>query len=251
VSRRQFRRVIRLERRSLSYIHRQQEARQLHKEFELSPDDLTCLRAFAFRIAAAVCLFTLYGDPNIDEPLTEAWRRCLESEAWTSCGERHGHLREYIIGTYPADVHPTNEDLECGQDLFDDQGLVFVSDYFAKYLMPELPGADQIEKLNAILARASPWLLWFTQMDYHGYCLGLQLPDLSSVSRIDRLRYLTHRLPTGPFQCRLLPDGIEDPTHKLLSRWRIDFTHLTRRERERTIRIYKAIGVSLAGNQGD
>lgn len=248
MNRRQFRRLDRLEQWSVSHFQRKQKARE-EQQKTITPDQVTWTRVSAFRMATAVCLLTLYGDPKIDEPLTAAWQRCIESKAWISSCERYGHLREYIIGTYPEHIHPTKEDLERGQDPFDDRGLRFVSDYIAKYLMPDLVGADQTEKLNAVLARTPPWLLWFTHMDVHGHFLGLQLPDCASISRVDRERYCFSPLPTGPFQCRLLPDGIEDPCHKILSGRRIDLTHLTRRERERTIRIYKALGVSFAGNQ--
>ena len=52
--------------------------------------------------------------------------------------------------------------------------------------MPKLPGADEAEKLDAILERAPPWLLWFTHSDVSASILGLKLPDLSSVNRFER-----------------------------------------------------------------
>jgi hypothetical protein len=239
----------RLEQWSAPYIQRKQKAPE-EQQKRITPDQITSARWRALRMATAACLLTLYGDPKIDEPLIAAWRRCIESEAWTSCGQRYKSLREYIIGTHP-DVHPTNESLERMQDPFDDRGLPFVSDYGAMYVMPNLPGADLIKKLNAVLARTPPWLLWFTHMDLHGAFLRQQLPDVSSMSRVDRRRYSLSPLPAGPFQCRLLPEGIEDRTYKMLFGSRIDVTHLTRRERERAIRIDNAIEVSLAGNQDE
>jgi hypothetical protein len=78
-------------------------------------------------------------------------------------------------------------------------------------------------------------------LDLHGAFLRLQLPDVSSMSRVDRERYSLSHLPTGPFQCRMLLEGIEDQFHKTLSGRRIDVTYLTRRERARIIRIDNAI----------
>jgi hypothetical protein len=195
----------RLEQWSAPYIQRKQKARE-EQQKRITPDQITSARWSALRMATAVCLLTLYGDPKIDEPLTAAWRRCIESEAWTSCGQRYKSLREYVIGTHP-DVHPTNEYLERMKDPFDDLGLPLVSDYGAMYVMPNLPGADLFKKLNAVLARTPLWLLWFTHMDRHGALLRLQLPDLSGMSRVDRERYSLSPLPTGPFSMQPVARG--------------------------------------------
>ena len=64
--------------------------------------------------------------------------------------------------------------------LFDRLGLMYIATYFRAYFIPDLPGADETEKLNAIFEKAPLWLLWFTHCDVYGRILGLKLPDFAS-----------------------------------------------------------------------
>ena len=121
---------------------------------------------------ANLALLILYGDPKIGEPLTCAWQRCLESKAWKECREKHPDY----IGTYGRDE----------EGPFTSWGAQCIAQYFRKYILPELPGADETEKLNAVFAKAPAWLLWFTHAEWPILGLGLKLPDLSSMSRFAR-----------------------------------------------------------------
>ena len=53
---------------------------------------------------------------------------------------------------------------------------MYIATYFRAYFIPDLPGADETEKLNAIFEKAPLWLLWFTHCDVYGRILGLKLP---------------------------------------------------------------------------
>jgi hypothetical protein len=143
----------------------------------------------------------LYGDPKVGEPLTCAWQRCLESNVWKVCREKH----------------PQTVELGHAKDSpFDDQGARSIAQYFREYILPELPGADERAKLNAVLAKAPPWLLWFTHAEFPVLLLGLKLPDLSSMSRFARRNGFGYHLPDGAFERRWLPDGVEDDRLGLL-----------------------------------
>jgi hypothetical protein len=117
-----------------------------------------------------------------------------------------------------------------------------IMQYFRKNFMPELPGADEKEKLDAIFETAPPWLLWFTHGDVHAHFLGLKLPDLSSVSRFARGKFVPHALPHGPFECHPLPDGVYDEFAVSMRKMRKEaedkLMDMTPRERKRTLRIH-------------
>jgi hypothetical protein len=131
----------------------------------------------------------LDGDPKIGEPLTCAWQRCRESPAWKACREKHPDIDK----SFP----------------YGEQGTRCIAQYFREYILPGLPGADETEKLNAVLAKAPPWLLWFTHAELPVLFLGLKLPDLPSMSRFERPRSSAY-LPREAFELRRLPDGVED-----------------------------------------
>ena len=70
-------------------------------------------------------------------------------------------------------------------------------------IISEYSGADEKQKLEAALASAPPWLLWFTFADYSAKLLNLKIPDLSEVTRF--MRSKTHfdiwwGLPTDAFE---------------------------------------------------
>jgi len=158
-----FRQVARLEKRALFYI----EQKRRYEEEERASH-----RERYFVKIANLALLILYGDPKIGEPLTCAWQRCLESRAWKECREKHADR----FGRSGGEVDGP----------FDDRGAQSIAQYFHEYILPDLPGADDIEKLNSVFAKAPAWLLWFAYAESSILCLGLKLPDLSSMSRFAR-----------------------------------------------------------------
>jgi hypothetical protein len=189
MSRVRFRQVARLEKRALPYIERK---RRYAEEREASG------REGAFVIAANLALLLLHGDPKIGEPLTCAWQRCVKSKEWKASREKHPDY----IGTYGRDE----------EGPFTDWAAKHIAQYFRKYFLPALLGADETEKLNAIFTGAPAWLLWFTHAEAPILRLGLKLPDLSSISRFARPDRLGC-LPDGAFEWRRLPDGCRRPNH--------------------------------------
>jgi hypothetical protein len=162
MSRVRFRQVARLEKRALFYI--EQKRRYEEEERVRSVSD----RERYFVKIANLALLILYGDPKVSEPLTCAWQRCLESKAWKACRERHADINEEVP--------------------FYEEGARSIARYFREYILPDLPGADETEKLNGVLVKAPAWLLWFTNAELTVLILGLKLPDLSSMSRFARPR---------------------------------------------------------------
>jgi hypothetical protein len=156
------------------------------------------VRNTAFIHTANLSALILYGNPKIDEPLSFAWRRCLESAEWQTRREKFGGWDEYGRDT-------------CG-DPFVSFGAARIAEYFRKYFLPRLPGTDEVEKFSLIFKQAPAWLLWFTYGDANAQILGIELPNLSTVNRFvrDPQNFLRDKLPTGPFECRLRADGSED-----------------------------------------
>ena len=79
-------------------------------------------------------------------------------------------------------------------------------------LLSALPGADEKDKLNRVFKSAPPWLIWFTFADYTAKLLDLNLPDLSTVTGLERSKDIFHRwwgLPESAFECRPWPDGTD------------------------------------------
>ena len=201
-----FRRVARLEKRALPYIERK---RLYAAEQEASN------RERNFVVVANLALLILHGDPKIGEPLIYAWRRCLESKAWKTCRERHPDY----IGRHGCDA----------EGPFNSWGAGWIAQYFRKYFLPELPGANETEKLNGVFAKAPAWLLWFTHGDIQGHVLGLNVPDFSSKSR-----YTPAQVPRSPsyrtellngVSCRMAP---RTNSLRLFVRRSVGNWHLTR-----------------------
>ena len=216
MSQRRLRQIARLEQRALPYIARQQRDRE-ERAAEARQD--------YFIIAANLALLLLYDNPKIGEPLTEAWRRCLQSEAWKELRARHPDP----IQAYGYEADP-----------FDRAGAKALADYFRQYILPTLPGADDREKLNSVFAKAPLWLLWFTHADVMGVILGLNVPDFSSKSRYERPTSAGH-LPEGSFEWRRRPDGGEDQFQSIVrehERKQLALSEkLTPRERMRALRL--------------
>jgi hypothetical protein len=202
------RQVARLEQRALPYI---EEKRRYEEQ------KVTSLRERAFLKATHLALLILYGDVRIGEPLIYAWRRCLKSFC-----EKHSY---YLYSWRRRGVHQQ------------------VAEYFRKYLLPGLPGADETEKLNLVFASAPLWFLWLTHADEIGSVLGLKVMDLSSKSRYARPPVSFMRLPDGPFEWRRLPDGAEDEFYASARQHQREGValpaDLTPRERMRALRLHK------------
>jgi len=97
--------------------------------------------------AANLSLIVLYGDPKIDEPLSSAWQRCLESDA----PELGGDFKK--MKDTPS-IHP-----------FDDSAR-WIAGRFGREILSQRPGTDEREKFDAILTSAPLWLLWFTWAEF-------------------------------------------------------------------------------------
>jgi hypothetical protein len=48
------------------------------------------------------------------------------------------------------------------------RNALHIAQFFREHFLPDLPGADQTEKLNAVFAKAPEWLLWFTHAEVIG-----------------------------------------------------------------------------------
>jgi hypothetical protein len=216
-----FRQTARLERLAEAYLRPKEEAASQFEEF---------VRNYAFKHSANLSALILYGDPKIDEPLSFAWRRCLESAEWQKRREKYGGWDEY-----GADRGDPFESFSATQ----------IAKYFRKYFLPDLAGRDETEKFSLIFKKAPPWLLWFTYGDVNARILGIKLPDLSTVNRFirDPRNFINDKLPPGPFECRLRAHGSEDQLAIDIKDWmnkkkqKTEENDVTSRERKRIRRI--------------
>jgi hypothetical protein len=231
IARARFRQTARLERLAESYFRPKEEADSRFEEI---------VRNYAFIKSANLSALILYGDPQIDEPLSFAWRRCLESAEWQKRREKYGGWDEYGRDS-------------CGDPF--DFGATGIAEYFRKYFLPDLAGGDEVEKFSLIFKKAPPWLLWFTYGDVNARILGIKLLDLSTVKQFirDPRNFRTDNLPPGPFECRLRTDGVEDQiailTQKVIKKMlKHETIGVTPRERKRMARIrekYKGVSKIL------
>jgi hypothetical protein len=214
------------------------------------------LRTFSFRPMASACLLTLYGGPQIQESLVWSWDRVRKSIAWRTCREEHPDFAEYgredkgelydckVQSCKGADGETIEDGMRFVQQNglyiatpFDRLGARYIADYFRKYFLPDLPGRDETAKLNAVLERAPPWLLWFNHVDVVAAVLGLTCPDLTTMRKYDRGNLIWERLRVGPFELNLRPEGVEDWAYKRGDKSEQLPDGLTRHERERAIRV--------------
>ncbi len=242
-----FRQIARLEKLATPFINRRREGKA-HM--------LECTRKEAFDYIANLGLLILYGNPRIDEPLLNAWDRVRKSAAWQQCRKNHpdfaayGHEDQGDFCEHKCKVdeyHGTEYfDRSSGMYIatpFDDLGLMYIAEYFRLYFIPDLPGADETEKLNAIFEKAPLWLLWFTHGDVCGSILGLKLPDFTSARRFARREFKWFdALPGGPFEWRRLPHGETDSLyaskkHKDISNVG-DISEMTPRQRKRALKLF-------------
>ena len=267
------RRIARLEELAQAFIKPKREGNAKMREF---------VRKQAFVPIANLSLLVLYGMPKIDEPLLNAWDRVRKSAEWLARRRDHPDFGEYGYEDHGEfgerrreDQRDEDQELFCeyehedqedfpdriyrGKKYFDKSsgeyiatpfdrlGAMYIANYFHKYFLPDLPGADETEKLNQILETAAPWLLWFTFGDFYGRLLGLTVPDVSSMSKFSRGELPFDWLPTGPFECDPVPPGTKDKFYKPADERPEVIVlpdNLTRRERERAMRIYKSLGLS-------
>jgi hypothetical protein len=180
---------------------------------------------------ATVLAFLLrYGEPKIEEPLSEACQRVTESEGWKLFRETMPPRLKFIdVGEEEFTPHDRASVMEIGEVL----RHLFIS---------TLPGVDEKAKLNAIFKSAPAWLIWFTFADYTAAVLDLEVPSLSSVRGFARSREAFDRwwgLPDGAFECRDWPKNCESELASTdLSLLRPEPIHdqsMTRRERKRAL----------------
>jgi hypothetical protein len=233
-----FRQVDRLKKIALPYIERRQQYKIERHE---------SLRQMAFQHIANLSLLLLFGNPRIDEPLLNAWDRVRKSAAWQACRKEHPNFGEYgtedqgDFGEYRCDTLGTKLfDNLHGRYIatpFDFLGATYIANYFRKFFIPDLPGTDETEKLNAIIDTALPWFLWFTHGDLDAYILGLKIPDLSRVNQFARSEPLLYCLPLGPFEYHPWPDGACDKFTVTRHQESEDKANkMTPRERKRALR---------------
>jgi hypothetical protein len=236
MTRARLRQTARLERLAEAHLRPRDETDSFFEEF---------VRNFAFIHTANLSALILYGDPKIDEPLSFAWRRCQQSAEWKKRREKYGGWDEYGGDS-------------CGDPF--SHGAERIAKYFRKHFLPDLAGADEVEKFSLIFKKAPPWLLWFTYGDLYARMLGIKLPDLSTVERFirDPRTFVTDRLPPGPFECRLRDDGSEDQVAIWIQNWMIKKKHkneandVTPRQRKRIARIrekYKNVTKPLSDQE--
>ena len=121
-------------------------------------DVLSQLRDSAVQHALILCTIIFKGDPQVGEPLSEAWNRAAERS------KEKEQLR--IVG-FPHD----------------DSWLRMTVELLRIAEVPIWPGNGEKEKVNRVFSSAPPWLLWFTHGDFTARTVKLEIPDLSEVSK--------------------------------------------------------------------
>jgi hypothetical protein len=183
------RQIARLEKRALLHIKQREGIEQQWRQ----------VRDGAVAHAAVLAFLVRYGNPQMDEALSDACRRFAESEAWKACCEKFpesckNYRDEYLFEPYNRDM------------------VFLIGNPLRHILISTFPGTDERDKLNRIFRSAPPWLMWFTFADYTAELLGLGLPDLSDVKRFERSKKMFHGwwgLPQGAFECRPWPHGAD------------------------------------------
>jgi hypothetical protein len=173
-------------------------------------------------VAHAVVLpFLLrYGEPQIGEQLSDAFRRFAASKAWKACCEEFPRFSRY------AARFRRREDTEYRFEPYDRGTLTVIGTPLRHIFISSFPGKDEKEKLNLVFRTAPPWLIWFTFADYTATFLGRDLPDLSSVVGFERSKQLFHNwwgYPRTAFERRPWP---HDPAREPLARTDLRLLHL-------------------------
>jgi hypothetical protein len=127
------RQIARLEKLAGPTIKR---VRQAEEDFKVRIED----RATSHAIGLGALI--LYGNPKEDEPLSDAWQRCMER--------------------FP------NQGLEQHKGLLTNGEYIrYAVKIVREKVMAELPGSTEKEKFQNLLSSAPPWLLWFTFADFN------------------------------------------------------------------------------------
>ena len=173
------RQMSRLEKRAapvIDYVRRKDDAyKQWLKD---------CASLHAISLGALV----LYGNPNVDEPLSDAWQRCS--------------------GRFPILQHMDQLRFFNSQTFAEE-----IAQIVRKDVMSDLPGSTEAEKFQSMFFSAPAWLIWFTFADLTANFLGLALPDLSSVTSFSRSKAVLDiwpAVPDGKFELRPWCDDIDD-----------------------------------------
>jgi hypothetical protein len=182
MSQARFRQITRLQRLAQPYI---KQRRQIEGEWQK-------VREGAAAHAAILAFLIRYGSPKIGEPLSNAWQRLRDSDAWKDCWDR------FPVTLCDWDTQITVEPYS--------RGYVSLLGQFVRHaVISNFPGADEKQKLNAVFSSAPPWLIWFTFADYTAKLLKLKLPDLSDVRVFERSKEnfdCWWGLPSGAFERR-------------------------------------------------
>lgn len=122
------------------------------------------LRSLARQHATAVAAIVLFGNPQINEPLIDAWRRvlrCLKDE--------HGD-------EFSDDYVPRRGDCADG---FDANSKDWTYREACRKLYPIIiKDANERDKFAEIFAAAPIWLMNFTDVALDGYLLKFSLPPM-------------------------------------------------------------------------
>ena len=145
-----------------------------------------CASLHAISLGALI----LYGNPNVDEPLSDAWQRCS--------------------GRFPILQRVYQfRSLNLSDQSFAEE----IAHIVRKDVMSDLPGTTEAEKFQNMFFSAPPWLIWFTFATITAKFLGLALPDLSSVTSFGRSKAVFDIWPAVPdckFELRPRCDDIDD-----------------------------------------
>ncbi len=194
------RQIVRLQRLAEPYLKQKAEEEQNWKETIRGAANHAAVLAFLIR----------HGKPHIDEPLSAAFERCAQSPAWKDCCDEFPSLLpgyKYLPVKSPGRFEPHSSG-----------HVSIIGERLRHVIVTTYPGADEKQKLEAALASAPPWLLWFTFSDYSAKLLNLTLPDLSEVSKFMRSKAnfdIWWGLPRGAFERAPWPYGSE---HEPLAR---------------------------------
>jgi hypothetical protein len=155
--------------------------------------------------AAVLVFLTRHGEPQINEPLSDACERCAQSPAWKDCCDEFKSLlvpgSEYLGVQSPGPFQPHSMDK-----------VNVIGSVLRHVVISTCSGADEKQKLEAALASAPPWLLWFTFADYTAELLKLAIPDLSEVTGLMRSKAnfdIWWGLPRNAFERSPWPHGSE------------------------------------------
>jgi hypothetical protein len=189
------RQIVRLQRLAQPYLKQKEEDDQNWKQAIRGAANHAAVLAFLIR----------YGKPQIDEPLSDACERCAQSPAWQDCCDEFRSLlpgSKYLPVESPGQFEPHSSG-----------GVSIIGEALRHIIITTYSGADEKQKLEAALASAPPWLLWFTFSDYTAKLLNITFPDLSEVTGFRRSKAnfdIWWGLPRGPFERAPWPHGSED-----------------------------------------